>query len=153
MNLEELSRKVDELSCKLECRELMINFFGALDRRDDVLWASTLTEDAKQHSPRHPNGFLAMKDHWAMVKSKTDFFPTHIITNVVITQTAPDTAEGRMHGTAWNTYGSAEDQLPRPMLDKPSRIGLTLVKFRKTDKGWRISDFVGPAPYLDCGRT
>jgi len=153
MNVEELSRKVEELSCRLECQNLLINFFGALDRRDQALWASTLTDDAKQHSPRHPGGALDMKKHWAMVSAKTDFFPTHIITNIVITPTGPDTAEGNMHGTAWNTFGSSTDTLPRPMLDRPSRIGLTKVKFRKTDKGWRISDFIGSAPYLDCGRT
>ena len=153
MNAEELSRKVEELSCRMDCHDLIINFFGALDRRDKALWASTLTDDARQHSPRHPNGALLMKDHWAMVSAKTDFFPTHIITNIVIVPTGPDTAEGNMHGTAWNTFGNSEDKLPRPMLDKPSRIGLTHVKFCKTNKGWRISDFIGNVPYLDCGRT
>jgi hypothetical protein len=153
MNIEELSRKVDELTCRLDCQTAVINFFGALDRKDEALWATTLTDDAKQHSPRHPGGALNMKDHWKMYKSHTDFFPTHILTNFVITPTGPDTAEGRMHGTAWNTKGASTDTLPRPMLDKPSRIGLTLLKFRKTDTGWRISDFIGNPPYLDCGRT
>ena len=154
MTLEELSAKVDELTCKSDCRELMINFFGSLDRRDDELWASTLTDDAKQHSPRHPAGHISMKDHWRMVKSKTDFFPVHILTNAVVSRTGPDTAEATVHSTAWNVFGSPDDKLPRPMLDKPSRIGRMIVKFRKTDKGWRISDFMGgEGPYLDCGRT
>jgi hypothetical protein len=145
---------VEEISCKIGCQEAVINFFGALDRREKDLWATTLTDDAKQVSPRHPAGFITMKDHWNLVMAKTDFFPTHIITNVVINQTGPDTAEGSFHGTAWNVFGGPDDALPRPMLDKPSRIGRNLLRFRKTDAGWRISEFVAPSPpYLDCGRT
>src|SRR3974390_2553652 len=84
MSLEELSRKVDELTCRLDCQTAVINFFGALDRKDEALWASTLTDDAKQHSPRHEGGAMDMKNHWKMYLSHTDFFPTHILTNIVI---------------------------------------------------------------------
>jgi hypothetical protein len=144
---------LEELSCKIHCQEAVVHFFGALDRREKDLWASTLTDDAKQHSPRHPDGFITMKDHWDRVMAKGDFFPTHILSNIAVTQTGPDTAEATVHSTAWNTYGNADDTLPRKMLDMPSRIGRMIVKFRKTESGWRISDFIGHATYLDCGRT
>jgi hypothetical protein len=144
---------LEEVACKLLCQEAVVNFFGALDRREKALWATTLTDDARQVSPRHPDGFITMKEHWDRVMAKTDFFPTHILSNFAVTQTSADTAEATVHSTAWNTYGSPDDALPRKMLDMPSRIGRLIVKFRKTESGWRISEFVGGMPYLDCGRT
>jgi hypothetical protein len=146
---------LEEVTCKLACQEAIINFFGALDRKEKDLWASTITDDAKQWSPRHPGGFLEMKNHWEMVMSKKDFFPTHIVTNIVIKQTGPDTAFGSFHGTAWNVFGDAADKLPRKMLDMPSRVGRSCLGFRKVGNEWRISDFnlEGSQTYLDCGRT
>jgi hypothetical protein len=65
---------IEKIACKLSCEEAIINFFGALDRRERELWASTLTDDAKQISPRHPAGFITMKDHWSMVSQKRTSF-------------------------------------------------------------------------------
>jgi hypothetical protein len=119
---------------------------GALDTHDPDLWDSVLTVDAKRYYANHKNsdqlrGF--------MKKLPAGFYPVHLLTNIVINQTGPDTAEGTGYGIAYNILGKEDDAIPRPMPATPSRIGKTLYKFRKTADGWKICETRIPPAFID----
>jgi hypothetical protein len=137
---------LEDLICKSDCRELIIKMNAALDTQDEALFDSVMTEDARRFYGNEKEGTLL---RGFMRKLPAGFFPTHLLNNIMITPTGPDTAEGSCYGTAYNILGRADDALPRPMPATPSRVGKSSFKFRKTADGWRIAATIGKAAFLD----
>jgi hypothetical protein len=137
---------LDEVICKLECRELVIKLMRSLDTHDKELWHSVLADDAKRHYGNSKNKDDLHK-FWDLLPK--GFYPVHLVTNITITPTGPDTAEGVAYGVAYNIFGKEDDPLPRPMPKTPSRVGRTNYTFRKTSAGWRISATEIPPAFID----
>jgi hypothetical protein len=123
----------EEQSCKLECHDLIVRFFTIIDTGPLASFKDLFTEDGKLL--RGGAGF----DPGPLVTGRpNNMFPIHLVTNMLVTQTGPETADGEAYVVAYNMKGDPADTLPRKMPQTPNRIGKSIFEFRKTAAGWRI---------------
>lgn len=142
----------EQTSCKLECQDLISQYFIALDSGARDKAAELFTDDGAMVSPRgNVSGQTAIRAR--LTSLPAEFVPVHLITNIVITPTATDSAQGMAYVVAYNMFGKVDDVLPRKMPAAPSRIGTVGFKFRKTAAGWRITEFRPNTPFIDDGQT
>jgi hypothetical protein len=138
---------LEELSCKAECQDLALKLFSAIDAHDKTIWDSVVTEDAQQVVPGGAPSPLS--DTWEVFPA--NFVPVHIVTNVIITPTGSDTADGILHTTAYHIYAGPGDGGTRPMPSTPSGVGKMGLGFTRTSAGWRISELRLMLPIFDDG--
>jgi len=143
---------LDELTCKVECQELVARYFILLDRGPRAELPNLFTDDPKFITP-DGNVTEGGAVHGLLTHMPENFVPVHLAVNVVITPAGPDAAEGLCYGVAYNMFGKADDVLPRKMPNTPNRIGKIDFRFRKTAKGWRISQFKVNVAFIDDGLT
>lgn len=142
----------EQVSCKLACQDLIIRYFVSIDSGAGSKAADLFADDGAMVSPRgSASGKDAIRARLANIPA--EFVPVHLATNVIITPTGPDTADGRAYVVAYNMFGKIDDVLPRKMPAAPSRIGTIDFKFRKTAEDWRIAEFKPNTPFIDDGQT
>jgi hypothetical protein len=137
----------EELTCRAECQDLAMKLFEAIDTHDKALWDSALAPDAHQIAPGGANSPLG--ELWKMFPE--NFEPVHLVTNLVVTPTGPDTAKGILHSTAYHIYKNPGDPETLLMPETPSGIGRMGLSFTRTSNGWRISVLHGMLPIFDDG--
>jgi len=144
---------LEELSCKLECQDLIIRYFVMLDSGPRATIPDLLfTEDGTMVGPgNNVAEGAALRERFAQLPK--EFVPVHPTMNILITPTGPNTADGTAYVVAYNIFGKVDDVLPRPMPTTPNRVGIVQFQFRNTASGWRISQFKPNVPFIDDGRT
>jgi len=130
----------DELMCKLACQDLVYLFAKYRDKPHECSIDEVLSEDAELLGSgvamRGPEVRQRMESG-----AKYPFNLIHIFTNVVITQTGPDSARGCGYLLEYTVRKSADEALPQPMPDKPRLVGDRLFEFRRTEAGWRMTRY------------
>jgi hypothetical protein len=124
----------DALSCKIECQELIIRHGAALDHGNASEGIALFVEGTKVIGGPG-RGDISLEQYWDRPVEDFTYYSPRIITNIVITPTGTDTAEG----IAYVTMRDIPDSLWR-------------YKFLKTDQGWRISvrteEFIANPPHI-----
>jgi len=128
----------DDVTCKSACHDLMMNLGWALDRNASGEGAELFADGGGIMPPVGDK--LETDVRSFLAKRSADITTHHIVTNVVIRQIDPTTAEGRAYVMVYRAP-TKPDALPRPLPQSPQGAGLWLAQFRKTAQGWRISRF------------
>lgn len=117
---------LDDLICKMECEEVILNHARHLDLGELTKAREAFTQDATFVTPTGETVRTAdIKEEEQRVYT-ANLYP-RIVTNIVVTPTGPDTADARCYIT-----------LPRDLIAQ----GEWLYKLRKTPEGWRICHHV-----------
>jgi len=127
---------LEDLTCKIACGDLIVAFANAIDysRYDEV--AALFTGDGEvargDEVSRGPEAILA-----TLQRRPADRITRHMVSNIRISRTSPDTAEGLSYVHLYRTTGQAED-FPLP-LPAPAACAEWRDRFVLTDEGWRIA--------------
>ena len=140
---------IDDLICKQECHDLVVRYFTLLDTGPRSKAPELFTDDGRMMT----TGEEGADPREMFSRLPAEFVPIHLTSNILITPTGPDTAEGETYGVAYNMMGKVDDVLPRAMPQTPNRIGKLLFEFRKTAGGWRIYRFKAGHRFVDDGLT
>jgi hypothetical protein len=145
--IRERSMTLEHLTCKAECEAAVLRLFAGIDNHDRELWASAFTDNATQGAP----GRESSPAHatWALLPE--NFRPVHIITNMMVTPTGANSADGIALTTAYHIYTTPNDPPVRPMPETPSGVGKIGFGFTKTAAGWRINELRLMLPIFDDG--
>lgn len=138
---------LDDLACKTACHDVLVRFCTALDTRDNVAAADLFADDAQMVAPSgdtvHGTAIRAYFE-----RRPTALITRHIMTNVLVEPTGPDTASARAYILVYRVQRQDPDRLPRAMPSGPQGAGDWVVDLRRTDAGWRISRYEG-VPILE----
>lgn len=113
---------LEDLICKAECQDLILRHARHLDECNFAESKQSYTADAVMVTPTGAEVKIADMGDDTLRRAATGLKP-RIVTNILITPTGPDTADGFAYVT-----------LPRKLVSQ----GEWLYKFRKTDQGWRV---------------
>ncbi|HWU24932.1 MAG TPA: nuclear transport factor 2 family protein [Rhizomicrobium sp.] len=141
---------LDEMTCKLECHDLIVRYFTIIDTGPRSNIKDVFSEDGRIMTLGGDGGVDPVA---AFNGLSPEFVPIHATSNILVTPTGPDTAVGEAYVTAFNMFGKVDDILPRKMPPTPNRIGKILFEFRKTPVGWRIYRFKSGHRFVDDGLT
>ena len=128
----------EQLSSKLECQDLLFRFGAALDRGANADAADLFAEGARLGAP---DGTFAEGDavREALMKRPSTLVTRHLVTNLVVTPTGPDTADGIAYVMNYRVMSEDRDNTPHPLPESPGGVGEWRLAFRKTAAGWRLS--------------
>lgn len=137
---------IEELTCKIECQELISQYFVKLDAGAHDELADLFVDDAVMPRPGGAaEGKAAIRVLFASLPP--NFRPVHIGVNQIITQTGPDTADGITYSIVYNMLANEGHSPPLMFPPLPTAIGKIAFGFRKTADGWRISSFAPQAGF------
>ena len=129
---------LDQLAAKADCGDLLYRFASALDRTAHEEAADMFADDGVAVRP--DGAELSGQAVREMLLSRpTDIMTVHVLSNLVVTSTGTDTAEGLAYVVAYRAPRPAGQALPLPLPAAPHGVGDWRVQFRRTAAGWRLS--------------
>jgi len=135
---------VDRLVAKDQCRDLLYSFGAALDRAAHAEAADMFAAEA---TAARPDGLrlsgTAVRE--MLLNRPTDIMTVHVLSNVLVTLSGDDSAEGSAVVLAYRVPRAPGEQLPLPLPTSPHGVGEWHVRFKRTDAGWRMSHWAATA--------
>lgn len=130
-----------------DCMQLYAQYSHALDDGDGARVAALYAPDGAWIRPGAE--FRGREAIAAGVNKRAAGVATrHLFMNIGITVVDADHAEGKAYYMVFRHETPAASPLPRPVPDKPERIGDYLISFVRTDEGWRLAK-VAPRRVFD----
>ena len=127
---------IEELSCKIECQDVLAALCAALDegRNDDA--ADLFTDDAVLVLPigekKGPEVRAALNARPATITTR------HLMTNVAVDVKSADGAFATAYILVYRTTVDPGAPGPHPLPETPQAAGDWNIDLRKTPDGWRI---------------
>jgi hypothetical protein len=126
---------LDDLVCKAECADVILNYGAALDRGANSEAADFFADDGVLKRPDGEISGAAIRE--LLLKRPANVLTRHLLSNVVVRPTGPDTASAIAYIVIYRAPG--EGPLPRALPAGPGGIGEWRTELRRTPEGWRFT--------------
>jgi hypothetical protein len=128
----------DDLACTIACQDVLGRLSWALDTGANSAAAELFTDDATLVTPA---GELAGPAVREFMEGRSSAVATrHIMTNLVVNRTGPDTAEAISYLIVYRVPRDAAGP-SRVLPPTPQAFGEWKINLRKTPAGWRLTRY------------
>jgi hypothetical protein len=129
----------DDIACKVECSDILARLAWALDRGESAEAAGYFTDDAALVTPAGTTRGADIRK--AMDARPASVVTRHLILNLVVDRTGPDTAKALSQLIMYRLTAQEDPKTPMVLPASPQALGEWRIDLRKTDAGWRISRY------------
>ncbi|WOX07025.1 nuclear transport factor 2 family protein [Microbulbifer pacificus] len=129
-----------DLLTRLQCEEVLLNFFSLLDQGARTEAAALFDDNAVVIAPNGSE--LSGSAVRTFIESRPDTLVTrHLAANVSITPTGSDSAQATANITVYRVSRAEGDVPPFRLPQTPQAVGDLKIHFRKNGDGWLITKY------------